>query len=429
MQHELGHALGIGHIVAARVVDVMGYGWARTGQGVALSQCDLDAVGAAFGWARRARRPTCPRSRPSGAVDLRLVWRRARRRRCPRPRRAAGVLGGAGGAGRCREPVVVLHEPGAGHADHTRTEPDPQPGVAPGDLRVATALAAVRRLAGDAWAAARHQSRFRQGGRAGWRAEPRAMPGLRRRGWSGSPCPAATRGACRWRLGARSTWWRARSTSIRGAVPAGRRAPRHRAAGAGAEDNASGVGVLLEVARRSSAPHRDCPWCSWPSVPRSRVAPPTTTTTTARGHYVATMTRPSAVILRAGWSRWTASASATSCRSARSGSGYAARAVSLRAGPAAPACRPCPADNRSSDHWSFARAGCPVARLGGTSYAGYHSPRTSRPSWTPPSSTARAGHLGLAARPLNRQKFANSRHRRGAPAPRAARSRRRSGRA
>lgn len=28
---------------------------------------------------------------------------------------------------------------------------------------------------------------------------------------------------------------------------------------------------------------------------------------------------------------------------------------------------------RSSDHWSFARAGLPGARLGGTSYAGYHS--------------------------------------------------------
>jgi hypothetical protein len=30
--------------------------------------------------------------------------------------------------------------------------------------------------------------------------------------------------------------------------------------------------------------------------------------------------------------------------------------------------------NRSSDHWSFARAGLPGVRLGGTPYAGYHSP-------------------------------------------------------
>lgn len=31
-------------------------------------------------------------------------------------------------------------------------------------------------------------------------------------------------------------------------------------------------------------------------------------------------------------------------------------------------------DERSSDHWSFAREGLPAARLGSTPYAGYHSP-------------------------------------------------------
>ncbi len=35
--------------------------------------------------------------------------------------------------------------------------------------------------------------------------------------------------------------------------------------------------------------------------------------------------------------------------------------------------RPC-TDNRASDHWSFVRAGLPGARLGSTPYAGYHSP-------------------------------------------------------
>ncbi|MEP9382256.1 M28 family metallopeptidase [Nocardioides cheoyonin] len=35
--------------------------------------------------------------------------------------------------------------------------------------------------------------------------------------------------------------------------------------------------------------------------------------------------------------------------------------------------------NRSADHWSFAEVGLPAARLGGTSYAGYHSP-TDMPS-------------------------------------------------
>jgi hypothetical protein len=31
--------------------------------------------------------------------------------------------------------------------------------------------------------------------------------------------------------------------------------------------------------------------------------------------------------------------------------------------------------NRSSDHWSFELAGMPAARIGGTSYAQYHSAR------------------------------------------------------
>jgi hypothetical protein len=31
--------------------------------------------------------------------------------------------------------------------------------------------------------------------------------------------------------------------------------------------------------------------------------------------------------------------------------------------------------NRSSDHWSFVRAGLPGARLGSTPYAAYHSAR------------------------------------------------------
>lgn len=50
----------------------------------------------------------------------------------------------------------------------------------------------------------------------------------------------------------------------------------------------------------------------------------------------------------------------------------AARAVALAAaGRAGVAAQPC--ENSSSDHWSFVRRGMPGVRLGGTSYAGYHS--------------------------------------------------------
>jgi hypothetical protein len=33
-----------------------------------------------------------------------------------------------------------------------------------------------------------------------------------------------------------------------------------------------------------------------------------------------------------------------------------------------------PCENSSSDHWSFVEEGMPGVRLGGTSYAAYHSP-------------------------------------------------------
>jgi hypothetical protein len=50
---------------------------------------------------------------------------------------------------------------------------------------------------------------------------------------------------------------------------------------------------------------------------------------------------------------------------------------------------------RSSDHWSFVRAGLPGARLGSTSYAGYHSP-ADRPGVVDPAQLERTGRLLLA---------------------------------
>jgi peptidase M28-like protein len=50
-----------------------------------------------------------------------------------------------------------------------------------------------------------------------------------------------------------------------------------------------------------------------------------------------------------------------------------ARAEVLRAGRRA-GVPMLPCENRSSDHWSFVEKGMPGVRIGGTSYAGYHSP-------------------------------------------------------
>jgi hypothetical protein len=50
---------------------------------------------------------------------------------------------------------------------------------------------------------------------------------------------------------------------------------------------------------------------------------------------------------------------------------------------------------RSSDHWSFVRAGLPGARLGSTPYAGYHS-AGDVPSVVSAAQLARVGRLLLA---------------------------------
>ena len=63
--------------------------------------------------------------------------------------------------------------------------------------------------------------------------------------------------------------------------------------------------------------------------------------------------------------------------------------------PAGPA-YPCVAEeNRSSDHWSFVRAGLPGVRLGSTPYAGYHSP-ADVPAVVEPAQLRRTGRVLLA---------------------------------
>jgi hypothetical protein len=52
-------------------------------------------------------------------------------------------------------------------------------------------------------------------------------------------------------------------------------------------------------------------------------------------------------------------------------------------------------EQRSSDHWSFVRAGLPGARLGSTPYAGYHSV-SDVPSVVQPAQLERVGRVVLA---------------------------------
>jgi aminopeptidase YwaD len=72
----------------------------------------------------------------------------------------------------------------------------------------------------------------------------------------------------------------------------------------------------------------------------------------------------------------------------------AARAEALRAGERAQV-PTVPCDNRSSDHWSFVRAGMPGVRIGGTPYAAYHS-AADVPAVVNPAQLRRTGRLVLS---------------------------------
>ena len=64
-QHELGHALGLGHTTnlydSSGLVDVMGYGWdLRNEITPVLSQCDVDTLAYLFSWALDGTAPPAP---------------------------------------------------------------------------------------------------------------------------------------------------------------------------------------------------------------------------------------------------------------------------------------------------------------------------------------------------------------------------------
>jgi aminopeptidase YwaD len=141
----------------------------------------------------------------------------------------------------------------------------------------------------------------------------------------------------------------------------------------GAEDNASGVGVLLTVAEAVSNARTPFPSSSSRFGGEEPRGPTDDDHHFGSRAYVASLEDRERPAIRGmlaldrvgvGETVPVCSTGSTSDPMQRSALG-----AGRRAGVPTTACT-----NRSSDHWSFVRDGLRGARIGGTSYAGYHSP-------------------------------------------------------
>lgn len=144
----------------------------------------------------------------------------------------------------------------------------------------------------------------------------------------------------------------------------------------GAEDNASGVAVLLELARMAAQHPRALrlPVIFVAFGAEEPRAPGDSGHHYGSRHYVEEMSQAARGALQAMVSldRVGVGARMPVCNGGRGDRGVVREllAAARRIDVEAQACT-----NRASDHWSFEKAGFPVARLGSTPYAAYHSAR------------------------------------------------------
>ncbi len=168
----------------------------------------------------------------------------------------------------------------------------------------------------------------------------------------------------------------------------------------GAEDNASGVAVLLEAARLAAAGRPVLPTVVVAFGGEEPRGPGDDLHHFGSRHYVGSMSVLERQSLRGMVSldRVGVGSRVPVCTGPLSPPRV--RDQLLRAG----AARGVPTlvcENTSSDHWSFEKAGYPVARIGSTSYAAYHSP-ADRPAVVDRGQLGRTGRLvwaWLADRP------------------------------
>ena len=162
----------------------------------------------------------------------------------------------------------------------------------------------------------------------------------------------------------------------------------------GAEDNASGVGVLLAAAAAAADRHTRLPvvWVAFGAEePRG---PSDDDHHYGSRAYVAAMGARERAALRGMVSLDRVGVGTTVPVGSASGSDPVQRALLAAARRTGTPATPAPLQ-RSSDHWSFVRDGLPAARLGSTPYAAYHS-AADVPSVVEPAQLSRTGRIVLA---------------------------------
>lgn len=251
-----------------------------------------------------------------------------------------------------------------------QTDPPPARGVRPGDLDAGVAVAAVRHLAGTIGPRLATGPGYRRAAR--WVASE-----LRASGYDVRRQPVDLPAGDSWGVPVEA----GHSANVVATPPAFEASEPHLVVGAhldtvavspGAEDNASGVGVLLAVAEALTGRRSRLPVVLVAFGAEEPRGPSDDDHHYGSRAYVAALAsaerravRGMVSLDRVGVGEVVPVGSATDGDRVQRGLLAAAKRADVPA--------VAEAFSRSSDHWSFVRAGLPGARLGSTPYAGYHS--------------------------------------------------------
>lgn len=289
------------------------------------------------------------------------------------------------------DPTTASSSPAPTAAGPTRATPLPRD-VRPGDLRVDVAVRTVRHLAGTVGPRLATGPAYRRASR--WVAGELRGSGLEVR-----LRPVAVPAGDSWGVPVRS----GRSWNVVAVPPGLVRTEPHLVIGAhldtvavspGAEDNASGVGVMLAVAEATAQRRTRLPVVFVAFGAEEPRGPTDADHHYGSRAYVATMGPAERRALRGMVSLDRVGVGDVVPVGSAGGGDPVQRDLLAAAGRAGvPVVAE--AGSRSSDHWSFVRVGLPGARLGSTPYAGYHS-EGDVASVVDPAQLRRTGRLVLA---------------------------------